>query len=317
METDRQIIKYRFEQFITALETNNLSIFDSLFDDNTMFNSNTLGKFLGVNEAKARFDWKGSPISVSRYRIYNHTLFVQNDTASQVAYIVALVGRTSMGYLHHFQFGGHYQISWKLISGVWKIVDLRYCHDMEFGNTAFVDGWWRMIDYSIFNGYEDHPIDSKISAPWRKFKDMSDWSDEEQIIDTYNRYAWGIDENDFEIMGSALSDSVIADINGKIITPKKELITFLRSKRLKENTMSHVGKVDHIEIEEDTAKLFLYRYEPHRIGNSILNIYNMNNSVYSVSYQFNLIKEQNIWIISRINYDVRFFAVVDDGNHYQ
>lgn len=310
----RQKIRDGFASFVLALQQNDLEAFDKVFCKDAVFETQPFGNFQGTREAKRRFCWQGPQLDVSRYKIYNNCIFAEEDHGLQSAYVVALTGQLLDGYLHHFQFGGHYLIYWKKREGQWKIVRMKYCLDMEFGNTSFVAGWWKMIDYTVYGGYKNHPIQPAVDAPWRLYPQKRGWSEDEKIIDLYNRYAWGIDEDDFEITASALSEKAWANIPGNAIPSKEALIAMLRSKRLKENTMSHVGKIVGVNRRDKTAELYVWRYEPHRIGTKILHAGNMDRMYYSVDYIFHAIIEDSEWKICQIDYQIGIFdAPVEDA----
>jgi hypothetical protein len=314
---NRSTIQTLFRKFILALQENSFPVFDEVFTKGTEFQTQHLGCFIGAEEAKAAFRWKGPRLNISRYQIYNHTLFNDSERAVQSAYLVALVGYVERGYLHHFQFGGHFLNSWRKIDGDWKITTMKFALDMEFGNTAFVSGWWKLIDYTVYGGYQFHPINSPIEAPWRQGISQDNWTEEEQVRDLYNRYAWGIDENDFALTASALAEDVTTHIPGQILRSREELIAMLRSKRDKENTMSHVGKFAGVSLNHHSATLFMRRYEPHRIGTRILHKGNVDTQFYSVQYTFSAEKKDSAWTIRQIDYDIRFLSFPYDGEIYQ
>lgn len=314
---EREKIRERFGEFIHGLEKNDNARFDNILAIDCRMISETLGELEGVEKIKESFCWKGPELDFSRYRIYNNCIFRKGSEAVQSAYVVATVGVKENDYLHWFSFGGHYLLLWQNKCDDWRLWQIKYCHDMECGNTAFVAGWWRLIDYDKWNGYERHPIYSQAEAPWRVMQDKSDWSEEEKIIDLYNRYAWGIDENDFEITASVMLEDVYTNISGNSFYGKESLLQILEAKRQKENIMSHVGKIVKVKVDGEVAVMRIWRYEPHRIGTKFIHSGNISTMFYSVDYLWHLKKIKEEWKVAGIDYNIGVFGEKDDGKIYQ
>ena len=227
---DKEKIKKQFEKFILSLEKNNISYFNRIFYEDCIIDSNTLGNINGISEIKNKFIWQGCPINFSRYRIFNNVIRVEGHNAVQSAYVVATVGNIKKDYFHYFIFGGHYLNYFEKTDNVWKIKKMKYCEDMEHGNTYFVSDWWHMIDYSKVNGYDHHPIDSMVESPWKIIKKFQQ-SDKEEIADIWNKYCWGIDEWDLETTASVLDENVFSNIPNNPINSRKELLELFKRKR--------------------------------------------------------------------------------------
>lgn len=318
MTDDREKIKSRFEQFVIAVQDNRPFNMREILAHDVLFETQPMGIFRGADEVVRRFIWRGPSLDISRHQIFNHSLHIKKDTASQTGYVVALAGHKVNGYLHHFQYGGHFVNKWRREGGEWQLEQMKYQQDMEFGNTSFTAGWWKMIDYTIYGGYEFHPIDAGRDTPWRNYSE-DELPVKEQIADVYNRYAWGIDENDFEITASALTEDVYANIPGAPLHGRKPVLDMLKGKRDKENTMSHVGKIAGMDLDEKngSASLYVWRYEPHRIGTRILHAGNVNTQFYSVKYVFHIIRAAEGWKTRQIDYDIGVFGHPADDRVYQ
>lgn len=314
---ERDKIKQQFEKFICALEKNDMSYLETVISSDCRMQSETVGEAEGLEIIKQKLKWRGPALDYSRYRIYNTCIFQKEDRAVQSSYVVATVGVKENYYLHWFTFGGHYLIDWKKEAEEWKMNHIRYCHDMECGNTAFVKDWWKLIDYDTWMGYEKHPICSAKEAPWRVMNNYEDWTEEEKIADLFCRYAWGIDEDDFEITESVMAENIQTNIPGKSFEGKGKLISMLEQKRKKENSMSHVGKIVSIKQTGDKAEMVVWRYEPHRIGTKFTHAGNIDTMFYSVDYLWHLEKQNDRWRVTGIDYNIGVFGEKDDGRYYQ
>ncbi|MDQ0360656.1 nuclear transport factor 2 family protein [Breznakia pachnodae] len=308
----RKIIKEIFDTFINGLEKNKFDCFDINFADNVEFETTIFGNFSNIETAKEIFKWKGPDLDYSRYRLFNNSVFTNDKTGIQSVYVVALVGYEKDNYFHYLQFGGRYLVYYEKSGLDWKIAKLKYGLDMIDGNTSFVSDWWKLMDFTIYNGYKNYPINSNIEAPWRNYDYSDEWSEKEKIMDVYNRYAWGIDYNDFEITKSVLSENVFSDIQENSIYGRESLIQMFKQKRNKENLMSHVGYVDKITIDENKAIMTVFRHEPHRIGTNTITKDNKDTMFYTVNYTFYLKKIENNWITDKIVYDIGVFGINTD-----
>lgn len=315
--SEREQIKEAFGRFVQGLEDNDGALLDAVLSPGCHMISETLGEASGAEDIRERLLWKGPKLDFSRYRIYNNCIFREGNEAAQSAYVVATVGVRRDGYLHWFTFGGHYLLGWQKENSGWNMRRIKYCHDMECGNTSFVAGRWKLIDYDVRNGYGNHPIQSQKEAPWRVMRDRTDWSEEEKIADLYNRYAWGIDEDDFELTASVMTDDIYSYIPGAPFRGKEKLLELLESKRRKENTMSHVGKIVDIKTDGDEAVMRIWRYEPHRIGTKFTHAGNIDTMFYSVDYLWKLKKLRGEWLVDEIDYNTGVFGERDDGKRYQ
>ena len=147
---ERDKIKQQFEYFVQGLEKNDAKFWEVVIAKDCRMQSETVGDAEGFDAVKEKLVWRGPKLDFSRYRIYNTCIFQEKDQAVQSAYVIATVGVKEDYYLHWFTFGGHYLINWIKEDAIWKMSSLKYCHDMECGNTSFVRGWWKLIDYDIW-----------------------------------------------------------------------------------------------------------------------------------------------------------------------
>ena len=65
------MIEKILDQFIDALEKDDMSLLNDVLDENVQVNSSALGVFQGLEAAKERFKWKGEKLSFCHHRIFN------------------------------------------------------------------------------------------------------------------------------------------------------------------------------------------------------------------------------------------------------
>ncbi|HOP57139.1 MAG TPA: nuclear transport factor 2 family protein [Bacillota bacterium] len=303
---ERLEVKKVFSTYVDALESNDVALMESLFSENVILESTNYGNANGKKQVANKISWSGEPINYSRYKIFNFVCFTENGHACQSAVVTGLVGINDEDYFHYFNFGGYYLNDYVKENGKWKISHIRFNLDFEDGNTCFVRNWWKLIDYRYFEGNISYPIVSEIHAPWRVIENPESLgTDEEQVLDAYYRYSWGIDHADFEIFKSCIDsefcfgNSILS--NGKNQTETKEdmlanLIKFMKYKRFKEATMEHIWKIVSVDIQNGIAKVKSMRYEPNRMSTTKFNRLNMETDFYTGKFEYEFVKrEGNDW----------------------
>lgn len=289
---EREKIKKIFLDYINALESDNIDNLDEILADDVVLESTNYGNAVGREAVKQKLKWNGIPINYSRYKIFNFVAFTEDGTASQSAVVTSLVGINDPDYFYYFNFGGYYLNEYKIIEGEWRLSHIRFNLDMEDGNSIIVRGWWKMPDYRYFEGTPDYPIVSEVNNPWINIKTPDSLgSDEEQVLDSYYRYSWGIDHGDFTLFETCLDKEVYLFDNN---TPKskEQAIRFMKYKRYKEALMEHIWKIDDIKIDGDLAVLKTRRYEPHRMGTTKFNRLNMDVDFYTGSFEYEFVRRE-------------------------
>ncbi len=283
---ERLLVKDQFLKYVNALESDDMNLLDEVLSKDVVLESTNYGNAIGLSNVKAKLKWQGVDINVSRYKIFNFVAFTENEVASQSAVVTALVGWKEETYLYYFNFGGYYLNDWTKEDGIWKIKHIRFNLDLEDGNSLFVKDWWNLIDYRYFEGIVRYPIISEVNNPWINIKNPESLgSEEEQVLDSYYRYSWGIDHGDFDLFQTCLADECYLFEREKP-SNKEEIIAFMKYKRYKEAIMEHIWKIDSVEIKGNRAVLKTRRYEPHRMGTTKFNILNMYTDFYTGKFEY-------------------------------
>ena len=326
---ERLKVKEVFLDFVNILEKNDIEHFDDLLTEDVTLESTNYGYASGLKNVKEKLKWDGLPINFSRSRIFNFVAFTKNNIAKQSAVVTTLVGQNDKDYFHYFHFSGYFLNDFIQVNEKWKINKVKFNLDMEDGNTLFVKGWWKLIDYRFFEGAYPYPIVSEMEAPWRAIKDPDSLgTEEEQVLDSYYRYCWGIDHADMGILLSCLDDYIEFDkraINLPLdpnpdsnFVSALEIVKIMKFKRFKEPVMEHIFKIKDINIKDDRATLVTYRYEPHRLGTKKFNKLNMHEDFYSGICEYEFVKRDNGWkmcknlprqlgVFSEVTYDKNKF----------
>ena len=308
--SEREKIKEIFLCFVNALEKDEIDTLNEILAEDVTLESTNYGYAIGKEDVKNKLRWQGLPINYSRSKIFNFVAFTEKDFGKQSAVVSSLVGQNDEHYFHYFQYSGYFLNDYVKVDGRWKINKIKFNLDMEDGNTLFVKGWWNLIDYRFFEGAYPYPIVSEIEAPWRVIKNPDYLgTDEEQVVDAYYRYCWGIDHADMEILLSGLDDYVEFS-KGAIHLPLDpnpgsnsilvlDVIKIMKYKRYKEPVMEHIFKIEDVKITGDKAQLITYRYEPHRLGTKKLTKLNMNEDFYTYVCEYEYVKKKDGWKMCR------------------
>lgn len=317
----RDEIKRVFERFVEILENNTTDALDEVLDENVELFSTNRGNARGLENVKRALEWQGTAVNYRRCRIFNFVAFTESGIGRQSAVVTTLVGIDDPDYFHYFQYGGYYLNDYALCGGEWKITRIRFNLDMEDGNTCFVRGWWKLIDYRYLEGAASYPIVSELDAPWTAVKHKESLGDErERVLDALYRYAWGIDHADMHIFMTCIDDGVSfgmtasgAPASDGELTSKGEMIRFMKYKRYKEAVMEHIYKIVSVVIDGDEAVVEAYRYEPHRMGTQKLNKYNKEWDFYTGKFEFVFARRDGEWKLKLNN--VKELRVFSEQTH--
>ena len=179
---------------------------------------------------------------------------IDQDTAVQSSYLTGGL-RTPVGL-----FGGHQIVRFKK-NETWQIEEIRFSLDWVQlqDSPAEIPGW-------DLNTYPE-VILSEVDAPWHQIPVSAPGREVEQdIIATYIRYAWGIDQQDISLMNSAFAADATADMVpfGKMET-EREIVAKLKSLRNGQPWMQHsLGRAVVRGVDEvaGTARMDIYRDVP-------------------------------------------------------
>jgi len=287
-------IKEVFDQFITALESNNMALLDEVLDKEVEIYSSALGEMKGIEEVKEKLCWKGEKLNYSKIRIFNNVIRQKNDFASQSVFFVILIGKEVSSFMNHFQCAFLNAIEYGRKDGAWKICKVKSNMTFECGNTLLVADHWNLLDYSKFDGNDLKLLDTHKNSPWELVPETDEeFSDKEKIMQCFRRYNWIIDTNGFNDLTDILTENLFLPEAGH--TCKEDFAQWLKEKRLrmvsyhgkempKEACWNHISSFRSLKIDGNRAVAEIYRYEPNRIGTRFIHKYNMDTIYYSYTW---------------------------------
>ena len=309
---DYEQIKAVFDKFIQALEMFEPERLSSLLAPEASAALSTLGQFDGAAAIVNGLKWNGVRMDVSKQRIFHYVAKITGDIAVQCAYVQALIGVHRGTQLYPFQYGGRYANTYKKTNDGWRITEIKYDHDWACGNSYFVKNW-NLVNYDMLTDIRcKQTILSETDAPWRLVPNCEYGStDEEQVAETFFKYAWCFDTHDFELQITTITEDV-AYIAPKLhLKGVRELVNYCKGIHHDEPALHHCGKVNMISIDGDEAVMEVCRAEPHKLGGGVLHIDNTHHQFYSAKYTVKLKKLDNVWKIYEIHYKPTVFYEIE------
>lgn len=254
-------------------------------------------------------------LAVSQQKVMatNVAVRYRGDQAQQSAIVMVLLGvGPGPADFHMVMLGGRLTASWVRDGEQWKIAELRYDHEFQTGNTAFVAAW-SLMDYQVYGGHR-LAIAAELDSPWVRFPDPdNDFTEEERLVDGYLRYTWGLDTTDIPMVLSAVTHDISASMPHGEFTSNRDFAYYMRFLGHKEAKMQHAGRIASWEFTgKDTAKLFIHRIEPHRMGTKALHAGNFRDTWYSGIHDFDMRKVAGEWQIAKMVFTGKVWLNNDD-----
>lgn len=200
-------------------------------------------------------------------RICNYVCRMRDNEAQQSAHIVCLCGRYGKKEPLYFLFNMMFSNHWKKYEDGWKINEVRMDVIKEEGNfEEFIENWHfedRLA--KTYTGVHLPCISGEFDSPWARIPIADDvYTEEEKVADPFYRYAFGIDNLVFHEVEKAVCEDVISKIQPWGSMDKRTWITALKFHRQKDRHWGHCGKISDIIIEDEKAKMKIYRMCGHR-----------------------------------------------------
>jgi ketosteroid isomerase-like protein len=312
----RKAIKDVFEAFLEALKRNDRKGILALLAKDVTADISMTGQVQGAKDVSEAFDWVDKDYTKKKFTVTNFVCRMKDGIAQQSAYIQVLLANIERGYLFPFEFGGEFLLSYRLENEVWKISSIKFDMQWEKGNTYFKKDW-NFLDYVLHKG-GNNTIVSEFDAPWRVIPDTEELgSEEEQIVDAFARYAWGLDNTDFDICRSCMTDDIYAIMPHSNYSGVRNLIAFFKNVNHKEAAVQHAARVVDIRYSDNKTKaqVVMYRIEPHRLGTKTLTKENIDYNVYSARYDCDMVKENGLWKFVKIDYKGKVFFEFSESNN--
>lgn len=308
-----------FNEFINALEQDNVSNLESILDENIVVDSSALGIITGKQKVMAGFTWKGMEIDYHKIRIFNNVIREHNGIVYQTCFSVHTLAKEENNFMNIFQCVFLNAIQY--VNN--KMVSIKSNMTCEHGNSLLVSNWWKLIDYSVYEGSGRHIIDGNNDSPWLNAPINNDkLTDEEQIKEIFYRYEFDIDTDNFDdLLSIGIKTCNFEGMEpnshtwANYLKDKRHRITVFKSKKIpREVCWNHISSFKSLKVNGDRAHAEIYRYEPNRIGTRFLHKYNMHTICYSHIWNADFIKIDGKWFLEKYTYPEELYFEYEDLN---
>lgn len=261
MDQTLKEIELVLEQFIRAVERQDIEAVSALLTEKACLYSSNLGNTEGKSEISRRFRWKGPQLSYVRIRGFaNHTRY-HNGVAQQSVILAGLLDDTAAEY-KPLRVYSRFCITYQKEKDDWKISVIRNVLDWIFGELGYVKDWWDLPNDENYMGCSSSPIIGELDAPWIVIpQNDAVLSVKEEIQNVYYRYAFCLECGDYISMKEILCEDVVFD---DYAIDEKGTITHLRFNGIRElyqnfkslrhhfSTFEHAGILQKIEQKDET-----------------------------------------------------------------
>ncbi|MDQ0362750.1 nuclear transport factor 2 family protein [Breznakia pachnodae] len=245
----------------------------------------------------------------------NFVARVKDKYAKQSATLVCRAGVIENDNVRVIEFSFLTVNSWIKTKDGWKMNDFKMdVVECSGDYNEFIDGWYfENNDLNYYFGIHLPVISGELDCPWEEVKEEDDIKDDQtKILETFSRYAYGIDTLNFTQLIDSLSDDLVVNMAPWGAMDKREFMQTLKFKRQASNTWNHPTQLDDIKIDNNNATVRLHRMAGHKQSTMPIEFTKDNyNAIYAdARYELKMIKEDGNWKILRMDY---FLGIIDLG----
>lgn len=242
---------------------------------------------------------------------------VKDDHAQQTAILVCKAGVIENDTVRVIEFTTLNANGWIKNDDGWKMNNFKMDITTCSGDyKEFIDQWYfENQDLKYYAGIHLPVISGELDSPWSVIPQEDDVkTEEEKILETFSRYAYGIDVLSFYNLEYALSDDLVVNMAPWGAMDKREFMQTLKYKRQAVLWWTHPAQLDSIKIDGNKAFMKLHRMAGHRQSAMpvIYTTENYDNCYADARYEIKMICENEIWKIFRMDY---FLGTIDLGKH--
>ena len=227
--------------------------------------------------------------------------------AQQSAVTVCRASKYEGETVKSFEFSCLFVNSWVQTEDGWKISQLRMdIVDSKGDYKEFEEAWYyEEPKAKWFVGVHLPVVQGEMDSPWRCIPDAEDvLTEEEKVLDVFNRYAYGIDTLAFSHVDETMSERIVVNMAPWGTMDKRGFLTTLKYHRQPSRYWTHSAKPELIQMDEDKCILKLYRMAGHRQRNHevVIDASNINEEYACARYEVEMEKEEGIWKITKLYY---------------
>ena len=310
------LIKQGFERLLAGLEAGDPTLIaDQVLQDSTCYlsieGSSPDGGCHG-RQSVVTFLKTIPSADLCHIRPYNFVTRVKGDTAQQSAVIVCVAAKRDET-MRYCAFSGIFANTWKKTPEGWKLSCIRF--DMTEAKGDFHEyfaGWhFEKNDARWYPGVHLPTIAGEIDSPWKAIPETDErLTEEELILETFSRYAFGIDTLSFENAEQVLSEDLVVNMAPFGFMDKRTFLQTLKLHRKADWYWLHPAKAKRITVSGDIAVAELYRMGGHEQNHTSFAYTeeNIDRETACARYSISLKKENGSWKIRRLDYFLGLIA---------
>ncbi|MCR0570312.1 nuclear transport factor 2 family protein [[Clostridium] innocuum] len=245
----------------------------------------------------------------------NYVARLKAEEAQQSAILVCRAGVLEADSVRVIEFSALCCNHWIKTEDGWRIdefkMDITECSGAF---TEFIENWYfEKQDLKYYHGIHLPVISGELDSPWYRIKcEENVKNEEEKILETFSRYAYGIDTLNFIQLNEALSDDIVVNMAPWGAMDKREFMQTLKFKRQASFYWNHPALLDCVHIDDNHATLKLHRMAGHRQSAMpiVFTKDNYDTQYADARYEIKMIKEQDSWKILRMDY---YLGTIDLG----
>lgn len=308
---DYEEIKENFFTFIQGWKTKNTELLDQCFVKETACNLSVVEKYPcgGQHGLYGMKDFvKDVPDPDFFYtQPCNFVARINGSNGYQTATVVCLAGVYEGENVRTMEFSALFANAWIKTEDGWRIREMHMDITEHRGDyTEFTDRWYfEKQDLKYYFGIHLPCVSGELDNAWFRIPEEEDVKgDEEKILESFSRYAFGIDTLNFNLLLEALSDDLVVNMAPWGAMDKREFMATLKFKRMASFYWNHPARIDCVKMEGDTAFLRLHRMAGHKQSAHplILTKENVDTVHADARYEIIMSKENGQWKIKRMDY---------------
>lgn len=305
-------IKRKFYLFIDTWKSRNLEAIDDIVTSDTKCNLSTVAAY-ATGDQHSLYGVKDfvkdmAKPDVFHTRICNYACRFDEKQAQQIATVVCRAAKyVGAKDIQAFEFSALFSNSWINENGNWKMNCIKMdIVDADGDYKEFMNHWYFEDSHAKwYQGVHLPTINGELDSPWVKFPECENvLTDEEQIMECFARYAYGIDTLAFENLRSTFTEDFVAVMAPWGTLDKRSFLTTLKYHRQPARYWTHSVLPESIEIHDNEATIHAYRMAGHKQRNHplILTRDNVDTEYACARYEIKARKENDVWRVSRIEY---------------
>lgn len=309
LKTEKDAIDKLNKAFYQGFRTNVWEDLDKIFQKDVTLHISTLGDFKGNDQIKKVFHYPGMKPYQVKQNVENVLLRINGHYAIQSCHMIMIYTHEEEEF-HFLQYGLTCLFKYEKTNNGWRISSFSSDLCWIDGNTYWIHSW-NLINYDI--AYRKQRKIRANDSIWHVQSMEKD--DVEKIKEALFGYGWVIDEEDYDLFRQiATSDVVIEDgYHGLTIKGQQAWIDFLKQLNQKEVFLHHTYRIISIDVKETSAKAYMTRMEPNRIGSKVICKDNWKYDWFTLKYEIDLVKSGAIWKLKKVRFEKSIKSEITKG----